>query len=72
MSFVRTSFLYGRDFMGDADFADHCACWLAEVAKVRIHGTTSERPDKRSPRDEQATLQSLAPRSYPSLVFMPP
>jgi transposase len=47
VSYVRTSFLYSREFFGDADRADQCARWLAEVANVRIHGTTGERPEKR-------------------------
>jgi hypothetical protein len=72
VSYLRSSFLYGREFLGDADLADQCTRWLTDVANVRIHGTTGERPDERFQRDEQATLQPLAPRPYRSLVLLPP
>lgn len=72
VSYLRTSFLYGREFLGDADLADQCARWLQEVANVRIHGTTGERPEERFLRDEQAVLQPLAARPYRSLVLVPP
>jgi hypothetical protein len=72
VSYLRTSFLYGREFLGDADLADQCARWLRDVANARIHGTTGERPDARFQRDEQAVLQPLATRPYRSLVLLPP
>ena len=72
MRYLRTSVLYGREFLGDADLADPCTRWLAEVANVRIHGTTGESPVVRCLRDEQAALQPLAARPYRSLVLVPP
>lgn len=72
MSYLRSSFLYGREFLGDADLADQCTRWLADGANVRIHGTTGERPVERFRRDEQAALQRLAARPYRSLVLLPP
>jgi transposase len=72
VSYVRSSFLYGREFLGDADLADQCTRWLADVANVRRHGTTGERPVERFRRDEQAALQPLAARPYRSLVLLPP
>jgi hypothetical protein len=72
VSYLRSSFLYGREFLGDTDLADHCARWLTDVANVRMHGTTGERPAERFARDEQAALQPLAPRPYRSLVLVPP
>jgi transposase len=72
VSYLRSSFLYGREFLGDADLADQCTRWLTDVANVRIHGTTGERPEERFQRDEQTALQPLAPRPYRSLVLVPP
>lgn len=72
VSYLRSSFLDGRQFLGDADLADQCTRWLAEVANVRLHGTTGERPAERFARDELAALQPLAPRPYRSLVLVPP
>lgn len=67
--YLRENFLYGRTFLGDADLADQCTRWLADVANPRIHGTTHEPPCVRFTRDEQATLQPLAARPYRSLVI---
>lgn len=72
VGYLRTSFLYGREFLGDADLADQCARWLTDVANARVHGTVGERPDVRFARDEQGVLQPLAPRAYRSMVLVPP
>jgi transposase len=69
--YLRTNFLYGRTFVGDADLADQCATWLRDVANARVHGTTGEQPAVRFARDEQSVLQPLAPRAYRSLVLTP-
>jgi transposase len=71
VGYLRASFLYGRTFLGDADLADQTTRWLAEVANVRVHGTTSEPPAARFARDEQAALLPLAVRPYRSLVLVP-
>jgi transposase len=71
VGYTRTSFLYGRDFLGDADLADQGMRWLTEVANVRCHGTTKESPALRFARDERALLQPLAARPYRSLTLVP-
>ena len=71
VGYLRTNFVYGRAFLGDADLADQLTRWLADVANARVHGTTGERPDVRFARDEQAHLQPLAARTYRSLVLTP-
>ncbi len=71
VGYLRTNFLYGRTFAGDADLADQLTTWLRDVANARVHGTTGERPDVRFARDEQHCLQPLALRAYRSLVFTP-
>lgn len=71
ISYVRQSFLYGREFAGDADLNAQALHWLATVANVRIHGTTKEQPLLRFERDERALLKALAPRPYRSLVLLP-
>jgi transposase len=71
VGYLRGNFLYGRTFLGDADLADQCARWLADVANQRVHGTTKEVPALRFARDEQATLQPLAARPYRSLLLVP-
>lgn len=69
--YLRESFLYGREFLGDADLAEQLERWLATVANVRIHGTTGEQPLERFLRDEQPLLQPLASRPYRSLILPP-
>lgn len=64
VSYVRRNFLYGRDFLGDADLAAQTHAWLEGTANVRVHGTTREPPRLRFERDEQAALQPLAPHPY--------
>jgi len=42
--YVRDSFLEGERFSSLEDMADKLAAWLDNVANVRIHATTKERP----------------------------
>lgn len=67
--YVRTSFVNGRPFLGDADLNEQAEHWLSAVANVRTHATTGEPPLERFERDEKAQLQPLALRPYPSLVL---
>jgi transposase len=69
--YLRDNFLYGRTFLGDADLADQCTRWLAEVANCRLHGTTKAVPQLRFDEHERATLLPLAARPYRSLVLLP-
>lgn len=50
--YLRGNFLYGREFLGDADLDAQTGSWLEGTANVRIHGTTKERPIERFLRDE--------------------
>jgi transposase len=65
--YVRQSFLYGRDFAGDADLNAQALQWLEAVANVRTHATTAERPRERDERDERAVLTPVATRPYRSV-----
>jgi len=69
--YVRRNFVYGREFLGDADLNAQALTWLARTANMRVHGTTHEVPRERFERDEQAILLPLAPRPYQSLVISP-
>lgn len=44
VKYFRRNFLPGRAFIDDRDFDEQLAQWMAEIADVRIHGTTHERP----------------------------
>lgn len=67
--YLRGNFVYGRTFLHDADLDQQRRAWLDQVANVRLHGTTHERPRVRFERDERIRLQPLAPRRYTSLVL---
>jgi len=67
--YVRGNFVYGREFVGDADLDDQCRRWLDEVANVRVHRTTQAVPRERFEADERAQLQPLAERAYHPLVL---
>lgn len=68
--YVRSNFVYGRVFLGDADLDEQRGRWM-ERANGRLHGTTKEAPRLRFARDEQHRLQPLAARPYHSLVLLP-
>jgi transposase len=68
VSYVRSNFIYGREFLGDADLAAQCVRWLDDTANMRVHGTTRELPRVRFERDERPRLQPLAVRPYISLI----
>lgn len=69
--YVRWNFLYGREFLGDADLAAQAEGWLSGTANQREHGTTHEAPQRRFEREERATLLPLARRPYQSLGLTP-
>jgi transposase len=68
VSYVRSSFFYGRTFTSDADLNAQAQNWLDTVANVRIHGTLKERPVDRLER-ELGKLGPLAMRPYRSYVL---
>ena len=69
--YIRGNFLYGREFLGDADLAAQTEAWRDGTANVRIHGTIKEKPLERFLRDERHLLQPLASRPYRSLILLP-
>jgi transposase len=69
ISYLRKSFVYGRDFLNDADLDGQLQRWLDRTANVRLHRTTLEPPELRFERDERALLRPLPPRPYHSLVL---
>ncbi len=51
VSYVRSSFFYGRTFTSDSDLNAQAQHWLDTVANVRIHSTLKERPIDRLERE---------------------
>jgi transposase len=44
VKYFRRNFLPGRTFRDDVDFGEQLAVWTRDIADVRVHGTTHERP----------------------------
>jgi hypothetical protein len=70
--YLRDNFVYGREFVGDADLQGQCEHWLAHVANARVHATTKAVPSARFADEEQRELLALAVRPYRPLVAAPP
>jgi transposase len=69
--YLRESFLYGREFLGDGDLEAQVAHWLETVANPRLHGTTGEAPRERFLREERHVLRPLAPHPYRPVALDP-
>ena len=72
VGYVRGNFLYGREFLGDADLAAQAERWLEATANARVHGTTGVVPRARFEQDERAVLLPLAARPYCAVVPLSP
>jgi hypothetical protein len=70
--YLRDNFVYGRTFANDGDLDQQRRQWLDDVANVRLHATTRERPCDRFDRDERLCLQPLASRPYTSVLVPDP
>jgi transposase len=62
VGYVKRNAIAGRHFASWAELEAHLARWMREIADLRIHGTTGERPIERFRRDEAPALQPLAGR----------
>jgi transposase len=59
VGYVKRNAIAGHRFESLEALHSHLACWMREVADVRVHGTTGEPPLRRFERDEQRTLRPL-------------
>lgn len=64
VQYVGRNAIAGRSFRSWEDFNAHLVRWSREVADVRVHGTTGERPIERFERDERAALKPLVTRTF--------
>ena len=69
--YLRGNFLYGREFLGDADLQAQCDTWLTDVANPRVHGTTGAVPAVRFVTEDQPALRPPPSRRYQSLIPTP-
>jgi hypothetical protein len=64
VKYVKRNFLPGRVFRDLEDFNAQLAAWQAEVADVREHGTTHERPIERFVTEAPALMPTAAQTSF--------
>jgi transposase len=63
VGYVKRNAIAGHTFESWEALEAHLVWWMREVADVRIHGTTGERPIDRFLRDEANTLRPLGPKA---------
>ena len=64
VKYVKRNFLPGRSFRDLDDFNAQLALWQTEVADVRLHGTTHQRPIDRFVAEATALLSTSAQSSF--------
>jgi transposase len=64
VKYIKRNFIPGRVFRDLADFNAQLAAWQAEVADVRVHGTTHERPVDRFTQEAGALVCTLRQPSF--------
>jgi transposase len=63
VGYVKHNAIAGHSFESWESLEAHLSWWMREVADVRIHGTTGERPLDRFLRDEERTLRPLGAKA---------
>ena len=61
IKYIKRNFLIGRRFRDFGHLNHELETWLKEVADVRIHGTTRERPIDRFKEEKLIPLQTIIP-----------
>ena len=56
VKYFKRNFLPGRTFLDEQDLRAQLGQWQAEIADVRVHGTTHERPTDRFAREQTALI----------------
>jgi transposase len=64
VKYVKGNFLPGRRFRDLADFNAQLAAWSAEVADLRVHGTTHQRPIERFAEEAPRLVRTVGNPSF--------
>jgi transposase len=64
VKYVKGNFVPGRSFVDLDDFNAQLAAWQAEIADVRVHGTTHQRPIDRFADEARALIPYAGRRSF--------
>lgn len=60
VGYVKRNAIAGHCFSSFEDLQGHLTHWMRDIADLRMHGTTGERPIERFERDECAVLRPVA------------
>jgi transposase len=64
VKYFKRNFLPGRVFLDDRDLDEQLAQWMTEIADLRIHGTTHERPRDRFVQERPALIPTTSQPSF--------
>jgi transposase len=64
VKYFKGNFLPGREFVDDVDLGEQLLQWMVEIADVRVHGTTHERPIERFPEERRHLLPTTSHPSF--------
>jgi transposase len=64
VKYFKGNFLPGRAFVDDVDLGEQLLQWMVEIADVRVHGTTHERPIERFPEERRHLLPTRGQPSF--------
>src|SRR5215831_8196114 len=64
VKYFRRNFLPGRTFVDFVDFDEQLTQWMGEIADVRLHGTTHERPIDRFAREAPLLIPTASQPSF--------
>jgi transposase len=64
VKFVKGNFLPGRIFVDIVDFQEQLDSWNTQIADVRVHGTTHERPVDRFAREREHLVNTVGHPSF--------
>ncbi len=64
VKYFKGNFLPGRAFVDDMDLGEQLLQWMAEIADVRVHGTTHERPLDRFAEERRHLLPTASQPSF--------
>jgi transposase len=64
VKYFKRNFLPGRQFVDEQDLREQLRHWMGEIADVRIHGTTHERPIDRFAREHALLLPTRQQPSF--------
>ncbi len=64
VKYIKRNFVPGRQFRDLEDFNAQLAAWQAEIADLRVHGTTHQRPMDRFAEEAKALMPAAGQRSF--------